>query len=188
MHRALIGLALTALLPVAAVAQATGVIRGEVRDPRGAPIRGAVVGVPGTTLYAFTDAAGRYRLAPISLGGSGEIRLRAAAIGYAPAVTTFALTSPDSARADFTLEPSPFELMPLDVVSSKVPHFGEPSTSVAQVTEQEIARRAVNTVDEAVDKAAGVQILNGQINIRGSTGYVQRFTDAESQHCGTCWR
>jgi len=28
-------------------------------------------------------------------------------------------------------------------------------------------------VDEAVDKAAGVQILNGQINIRGSTGYVQ---------------
>jgi len=26
---------------------------------------------------------------------------------------------------------------------------------------------------EAVDKAAGVQMLNGQINIRGSTGYVQ---------------
>jgi iron complex outermembrane receptor protein len=172
-HRALIGLALTALLPAAAAAQSTGVIRGEVRDPRGAPIRRAVVGVPGTTLYAFTDAAGRYRLAPVSLAGSGEIRLRAAAIGYAPAVTTVALSSPDSARVDFTLEPSPFELTPLDVVSSKVPHFGEPSTSVAQVTEQDIARRAVNTVDEAVDKAAGIQILNGQINIRGSTGYVQ---------------
>jgi iron complex outermembrane receptor protein len=175
-RRALIGAALTVLLPAAAAAQGAGgrgggAVRGEVRDPRGAPIRGAVVGVPGTTLYTFTDAAGRYRLAPLA---AGQIHLRAAAIGYAPATATAVLTAPaDSARVDFTLEPSPFELTPLDVVSSKVPHFGEPVTSVAQVTEQEIARRAVNTVDEAVDKAAGVQMLNGQINIRGSTGYVQ---------------
>src|SRR2546422_791238 len=35
------------------------------------------------------------------------------------------------------------------------------------------ARRAVNTVDEALDKAPGVQFLYGQVNIRGSTGYVQ---------------
>ena len=170
MHRALIGLIAligSALGPAAAQAPG-GVVRGEVRDPRGAPIRGAVVGVPGTTIYAFTDAVGRYRLAPLA---AGEIRLRAAAIGYSPASTTVTLA--DSARADFTLDPSPLELTPLDVVSTKVPHFGASSTSVAQVTEQEIARRAVNTVDEAVDKAAGVQILNGQINIRGSTGYVQ---------------
>jgi len=160
MHLALIGLL--------AVQAASGVVRGEVRDPRGAPIRGAVVGIPGTTLYTFTDAAGRYRLAPVA---AGEFRLRAAAIGYSPATTTVTLA--DSARADFTLDPSPLELTPLDVVSTKVPHFGASAASVAQVSEQEIARRAVNTVDEAVDKAAGVQILNGQINIRGSTGYVQ---------------
>ena len=169
MHRALIGLAWAALAPAVAVAQApTGVVRGEVHDPRGAPIRGAVVGVPGTTLYTFSDAAGRYRLGPVA---AGELRLRAAAIGYSPASTTVTLA--DSARADFTLDPSPLELTPLDVVSTKVPHFGASAASVAQVSEQEIARRAVNTVDEAVDKAAGVQILNGQINIRGSTGYVQ---------------
>ena len=106
-------------------------MRGEVRDPRGEAIRGAVVGVPGTTLYAFTDAAGRYRLAPVAPGG-GEIRLRAAAIGYAPATATAVLAaSPpgDSARVDFTLEPSPFELTPLVVVSTKVPQFDEPATS-----------------------------------------------------------
>lgn len=163
MHLALIG-----LLAVQAASGGGGVVRGEVHDPRGAPIRGAVVGVSGTTLYAFTDAAGRYRLGPIT---PGEIRVRAAAIGYSATTTT--ITVVDSTRADFTLDPSPFELTPLDVVSTKVPHFGEPSTSVAQVSEQDIARRAVNTVDEAIDKAAGVQILNGQINIRGSTGYVQ---------------
>jgi len=162
-------LALIGLLALqAAAADGGGVVRGEVHDPRGAPIRGAVVGVPGTTLYTFTDAAGRYRLALLS---AGEVHLRAAAIGYAPATTVVTLA--DTARADFTLDPSPLELTPLDVVSTKVPQFAEPAASVAQVSEEEIARRAINTVDEAVDKAAGVQILSGQINIRGSTGYVQ---------------
>ena len=74
---------LLALLPIAAAAQ--GVVRGTVRDPHGAPIRGAVVGVPGTTLYDVTDPAGRYRLAPVP---AGELRVRAAAIGFAPASTT----------------------------------------------------------------------------------------------------
>src|SRR5207244_13243418 len=46
-------------------------------------------------------------------------------------------------------------------------------TSVVLVAPSDIARRAVNTVDEALDKAPGVQFLYGQVNIRGSTGYVQ---------------
>jgi outer membrane receptor for ferrienterochelin and colicins len=163
---------LLALLPIVAAAQ--GVVRGTVRDPRGAPIRSAVVGVPGTTLYDVTDAAGRYRLAPAP---AGELRVRAAAIGYAPASSTVMVAlppSPDTAVVDFTLQPSPLELTPLDVVSTKVPQFGgRAPTSVTQLSERDLDRRAINTVDEAVDKAAGVQMLNGQINIRGSTGYVQ---------------
>jgi len=169
---ALLGV-LAMLAPELGAAQG-GAVRGTVRDPRGAPIRGAVVGVPGTTLYGVTDAAGRYRLAPVP---AGELRLRAAAIGYAPASTTVTVAQPPSAEpalADFTLTPAPLELTPLDVVSTKVPRFGERApTSVAQVSAQDLDRRAVNTVDEAVDKAPGVQMLNGQINIRGSTGYVQ---------------
>jgi iron complex outermembrane receptor protein len=46
-------------------------------------------------------------------------------------------------------------------------------TSVAVLDEEGIARRAVVRVDEAIDRAPGVQLLNGQINIRGSTGYAQ---------------
>jgi len=162
--------ALLAFLPVAAVAQG-GVVRGEVHDPRGAPIRGAMVGIPGTTLYAFTDAAGRYRL---TLVPPGDLVVRAAAIGYAAASATVALAAGDSASADFALEPSALELAPLDVVSTKMPRFGErATTSVAQVTPREIDARAVITIDEAIDKVPGVQLLNGQINIRGSTGYVQ---------------
>src|SRR5207249_11340086 len=45
--------------------------------------------------------------------------------------------------------------------------------SVALVSDSQIARRAVASIDEAVDRTPGVQFLNGQVNIRGSTGYVQ---------------
>jgi outer membrane receptor for ferrienterochelin and colicins len=163
------------LAPAKAAAQAnaaaSGVLRGTVRDGHGDAVRGAVVGVPGTTLYTQSDPSGRYRLAPLP---AGEVRVRVAAIGYLPATTTVAVALSDSAVADFTLQSSPLELTPLDVVSTKIPRFGErPATSVTQVNEREIDRRAVNTIDEAIDKAAGIQFLNGQINIRGSSGYVQ---------------
>jgi iron complex outermembrane receptor protein len=130
-----------------------------------------MVGIAGSTLYAQTDPAGRYRLAPVP---AGEVRVRAAAIGYSPVTTAVTLSAGDSVTVDFMLELSPLELTPLDVVSTKVPQFGDhPATSVVQVSPEEIDRRAVNTIDEAVDKEAGIQFLNGQINIRGSTGYVQ---------------
>jgi iron complex outermembrane receptor protein len=162
------------LLPAAAAAQANStasVLRGTVRDEHGAPIRAAVVGVPGTTLYTQTDQSGRYRLAPLP---TGELTVRAAAIGFTAATTTVSVAARDSSDRDFVLTSSPLELTPLDVVSTKVPRFGErPATSVAQISERELDLRAVYTVDEAIDKAAGVQFLNGQINIRGSTGYVQ---------------
>ena len=168
-----IGLALL-LVPSTLLTQAKGdgsVVRGIVRDSTGVPVRGAVVGVPGTTLYTHADPAGRYRLAPVP---SGALTVRAAAIGFFPASASITVVAGDSTVADFTLRASPLELTPLDVVSTKVPRFGErPATSVAQVSEQEIDRRAVNTVDEAIDKVPGIQFLNGQVNIRGSTGYVQ---------------
>src|SRR6266542_1775579 len=168
MHRAITALLLL-VAPLPAVAQ--GVLRGTVRDAHGVPIQAAIVGVPNTTLYTQTDPQGRYRLTPLP---AGDIRVRVAAIGYLPTAASVSVAAGDSAIADFTLEPSPLELPPLDVVSTKVARFGDrPATSVVQIPARDIDQRAVNTVDEAVDKAAGIQMLNGQINIRGSTGYVQ---------------
>ncbi|MFN2571043.1 MAG: TonB-dependent receptor domain-containing protein [Gemmatimonadales bacterium] len=162
-------IALLALLPLRAAAQ--GVLHGTVRDSRGTPIRSAVVGVPNTTLFTQTDARGRYRLTALP---SGTLRVRVAAIGYVAAASTITIGQGDSTLADFALDASPLELAPLDVVSTKVARFTDrASTSLVQVSARDIDRRAVNTVDEAIDKAGGIQNLNGQLNIRGSTGYVQ---------------
>src|SRR5256885_7631370 len=41
------------------------------------------------------------------------------------------------------------------------------------MNDTDLARRAVATVDEAVNRAPGVLFLNGQVNIRGSSGFVE---------------
>src|SRR5436190_1805817 len=168
MYRAIAALLLV-LAPVRAGAQ--GVVRGTVRDREGAPIASATVAVRGTTLAARTDPAGRFR---IVLVPAGRVHLYAAAIAHAAADTVVALTGGDSTTVDFALAAEPLALPPVDVISSRVPHFGErPSTSVANVTPEDIDHRAVATIDEAIAHVSGVQMINGQTNIRGSTGYVQ---------------
>jgi len=168
-HR-VVGVGLLLLLaPLSAHAQ--GVLRGTVREKQGAPVRRASVVIPGTTLSARTDLDGRFRIANAP---AGMVRLQAAAIGFALVDTTVAVIGGDSTTVDFTLSFAPLALPPVDVISDKVPHFGDrPATSVTQVTERDLDRRAVSTVDEAIDHAPGVQFVNGQINLRGSTGYVQ---------------
>src|SRR5881394_278198 len=168
MHRAIAAL-LILVAPAQAVAQ--GLVRGTVRDKDGTPLGSAFVAVRGTTLSARTDASGRFR---IVLVPAGRVHLYAAAIGHTAGDTIVSLTGGDSTMVDFTLTAEPLALSPVDVISGRVPHFGErPSTSVADVTGQDIDRRALNTVDEALEHVSGVQMINGQTNIRGSTGYVQ---------------
>ncbi len=165
-----------ALLPALALSAATlgaqgfVALHGTVHDDQGAPIGHAQVGLRGTTLFTRSDASGRYRLAQVP---TGTVHVRVDAVGYAGLDTVVAISA-DSASVDFRLRFSPLTLAPVSTVIEKLPHFGErPATSVAQVSERDLDRRAVNTVDEAVDHVAGIQFVNGQINIRGSTGYIQ---------------
>ena len=142
-----------------------------MRDREGAAIAGANVVVPGTTLSTRSDLSGRFRIVNVP---AGSVRLLVGAIGYARVDTVVALTGGDSTTVEFTLSFAPLSLPPVDVISNKVPHFGErPPTSVALVPEQEIQQRAVARIDEAIEHVPGVQFVNGQINVRGSTGYVQ---------------
>lgn len=69
-----------ATLPAAA--PATGTVEGRILNPRsGAVAEGARVSVEGTSLVAFTDADGVYRLGDVP---AGEVRLRVFYTGFAP--------------------------------------------------------------------------------------------------------
>jgi hypothetical protein len=90
------------------------VLRGTVRERQGEPIRGASVAIPGTTLSTRTDLDGRYRIAAVP---AGEVRVRAAALGFALVDTTVTVTRGDSATVDFTLAMAPLALAPVDVIA-----------------------------------------------------------------------
>ena len=151
-------------------AQRTAVVYGSVRDSGGQPLRATVTDVA-TGLRSFADNQGRYRLSV----APGQTVVRVAHIGYASAFDTLTLGAADSVERNYFLRPAAVELQPHVVVTAakRSQLLDQAVTSVAVLEQPDIARRAVTTVDEAVDKAPGVQFLNGQVNIRGSTGYVQ---------------
>jgi iron complex outermembrane receptor protein len=161
--------ALATTLPTVVAAQQPAVVIGTVRDTTGRPLAGAVVAAHGTARAATTDTAGRYRLAPL---GPGRVVVEARMLGHRPARDSVTLSVGDSARIDFALAPSPLEVAPVVVTAAKRSQLLEEAvTSVAVVERSDLLKRAVNTVDEAVDRAPGVQFVDGQVNIRGSTGY-----------------
>ena len=151
----------------------TGSLYGTVRDSAtGAPIQDAQV-LTGAGCLVLTDAAGRYTLSRLPVG---MVVLSARRLGFFAAADTLTLGPDDSIRCDFVLRPRSLYLEPVVVTAGKRSQLlDQVVTSVALVSDSAIARRAVNTVDEAVDYAPGVQLLNGQINIRGSSGFVQGF-------------
>ncbi len=157
--------------------QGNGIIYGTVSDTSGRAIRGAQVLVTGQGLRTMTDRRGTYRIPGVP---SGRIELRAAMIGYAAASDSLLVIAADSVRRDFRLWRAAILVAPplvvpeVVVTAAKRPQsLGDVVPSVALMSDSDIAKRAVNTIDEAVDKAPGVQFLSGQVNIRGSSGFVE---------------
>ncbi|PYO75126.1 MAG: hypothetical protein DMD67_12345, partial [Gemmatimonadetes bacterium] len=140
---------------------------GVVTDTLGAPLRATVRAGDGETA---ADAQGRYRLhlAP------GRVAVRVNHLGFAALVDTVVVVAGDSLERDYHLQAAVVELQPTIVTAAKHSQLLDQSvTSVALVSDTDLARRAVSTVDEAVNKAPGVLFLSGQVNIRGSSGFVE---------------
>src|SRR6266568_2470497 len=96
------------------------------------------------------------------------------AVRYRSVEDTLTLSAGDSVERDYRLAAVALELQPTIVTAAKRSQFLDQSTtSVALVSDTDLAHRAVGTVDEAVNRAPGVLFLNGQVNIRGSSGFVE---------------
>ncbi|HVH69353.1 MAG TPA: TonB-dependent receptor [Gemmatimonadales bacterium] len=168
--RLAVTVALTAALPwTQAPAQGSGVVYGTVTDSGGAAIAGVQVHV--TDMATATDAAGRYRLEHVP---AGRAAVRFSRVGYRPLIDSLNVPAGDSVRADVVLFASALMVEPIIVTAAKRSQLLDQAvTSVALVSDTDLARRAVSTVDEAVNRAPGVLFLNGQVNIRGSSGFVE---------------
>lgn len=165
-------------IPLALVGQGASAITGTVTDTAGLGVPQARVrvlrnGPGGPRLVAgmVTASDGGYRFDSVP---AGTVLLDVSAIGYFSASDSIVVAPGETVRRDFRLRLSPVTLMPTIVTAAKRSQLLDQAiTGVALVSREVIAARAVNTVDEAVDKAPGVQLIDGQVNIRGSSGWVE---------------
>ncbi|MGQ0766602.1 MAG: SusC/RagA family TonB-linked outer membrane protein [Gemmatimonadota bacterium] len=109
-------MAIAALVPGAAAAQATGTVEGSVLETgSGRPLGNAQVFVAGTTLGALTNGQGFYR---ITGAPARQLEVRVRLIGYAPAVKSAVVTANQTATVDFSLSVSALQLEQVVVTGS----------------------------------------------------------------------
>ncbi|MBI2619934.1 MAG: TonB-dependent receptor [Ignavibacteriales bacterium] len=148
-----------------------GVISGTVRDSAtGQALIGANVIVRGTVVGAATDRSGSFRL---SFLPPGTYTVRASMIGYASAQKTEVRVMPGGeTEISFSLTPVIIETEPVVVTASRrEQNLREVPVSITTVTAGNLQERNIITMDEALRYVPGVNLLQDQVNIRGSSGY-----------------
>ncbi len=143
-------------------------IRGTVTDGSGEGIPGANVVVDGTATGTAADARGTFLLGPLP---EGVIVLTASAVGYHSARHTVRVRA-DTARVRMVLEEQVFESDEVVVVASRreQPSHRIP-VSVATLSAEQMARRNVQVLDDALRGVSGVHVQGNQVTIRGSSGF-----------------
>jgi len=171
--RPALALLLTAALCAPAHAQRPKGRRVEgtvVRAADGTGVADAFVEIVGTTLRTTTGDDGRFAFA---LAPATELTLRVAAVGFEPALVVIPADT-GGPLVTIALTGSAIVVAPLVVTASRETKLAaDAPISVAVATDEDIARRATIGVDEAIARLPGVQILDGQINIRGSSGFTK---------------
>ena len=140
-------------------------ISGKVVDQStGTPLIGATVIL--NQQGSITDYLGRFSLSKISNG-----TLQVSYVGFENWKKDIT-SSGDSMRIDISLVPSANFLDITTVTASKYEKpLGESTVSLEVISQNLLKSINATSVDESLDKIPGVQIIGGQANIRGGSGY-----------------
>jgi iron complex outermembrane receptor protein len=148
-----------------------GAIIGTVKDKgSNETLPGANLVLEGTTLGAASDLEGRYVIRNVP---AGTYSLRATVIGYLPSVVSgVKVAAHDTVRLNFSLSQTAIDVPEVVVTASrKAQSFLETPASVSVVGSQRIQEQNFATVDRLLEFIPGVNMMSGQINVRGSSGY-----------------
>lgn len=149
-------------LPQLTLAQAAEII-GTVRDGRRQPVPFASVGVVGTTVGATADAAGRFELRGVP---AGVQRLRASAVGFAPAEQRVTVTT-QPLIIDFVMETTAAGLGEVVVTGvSRATELRRSPVPIATLSRREITLNAnTNVIDAAVRGIPGLSVVTTGPNV-----------------------
>ena len=154
--------------PFSLGAQEAARVRGTVvRAENGEPVAGAQVVVRWTPLQTSAGEDGSFEIA---LPGRGEYILFVVADGFRAVERAVRAGTAAQVSLRIELERLLFEVPSLNVTVNRGTRPGDASTSVAVIGGDELKRRNVTNLDEALPFAQGVSFNAGYMDIRGSSG------------------
>lgn len=150
-----------------------GILVGTITDAEtGEPLPAVSIVVKGTVLGSMSDPQGRFRIANIP---AGVYSVEAVMVGFKSEILTdVSIISGGETVVHFALQPSPLPLTPVQVTATKRRQSTEESPiSVDVLSAPELRRVNVSTLNQALQYTSSVEITEGEIGIRASTGYSQ---------------
>jgi outer membrane receptor protein involved in Fe transport len=170
----LISLAFTALVTVSAsfastaaaqVGEQTGSIGGRVVDDQGAPLVGAQVAIPGTTMGTQTRTNGEYVLPRVP---AGTHSLQGRLLGYRPESASVEVGAGQRTIQNFTLRRDPLQLQTMIVTGTQSPRMNlDASVAVTTLTATEIEAAAPRSTTEMLRYVPGftrIESSGGEVN------------------------
>lgn len=147
-------------------------LSGQVLDQSdNSPLAGVAVAIPSWQMGTYTDAEGRFILEGEAKASTATIEVNFSS-GYQDLKQKISL-SPGENQINFSLQPNEFTTE--DVVITAAKGFeqsqSDVTVSIEVVKPRFIDLQALPSVDEALNQIPGVDNQDGQLNIRGSSGY-----------------
>jgi outer membrane cobalamin receptor len=133
---------------------------------------GATIQIPNDNIGAFTNEEGRFQL-KIPLRNRNSVNVRFSYAGYAVENRQISLVEGGEDSLEINLSPEGFTTE--DVVITATKGFeqkqSDVTVSIQVVKPQSIDLQATTSVAKVIEQIPGVDNQDGQINIRGSSGY-----------------
>lgn len=148
-----------------------GTIRGRVIDESDKhPLLGVNITVRGTVIGTASDKIGEFALKKLS---PGNYFISFSMVGYErKTVGPVEIQGDESKVIEVSLKPMAIQSEPVIVTASRrEQRIQEAPVSIATITARELDLRNNVTLDEALRYVPGINVIDGQINIRGSSGY-----------------
>jgi len=147
-----------------------GALAGTISDINtGTPLPGANITLIRTLMGASSDLEGNFAVNRIP---AGQYNVKASMMGYKSKTIAVTIRSGEKASIDFKLEETIIESPTLIVTASKkAQSFQDVPNSVSFISLKEIERRNKTYLDEVLEYTPGVYMMEGDVNIRGSSGF-----------------
>lgn len=145
------------------------ILSGTATDSENAePLMGMTLQVVGSDLGTTTDVDGRYQL---SLPTAGKYQIKCTYVGYEQKIIAVEADGSSPQTLDISMSSGVMGDIVVVTEGKYEKKLEESTVSIDVVSPKMIENNVITGLDDAVKKVSGVQMMDGQVNIRGGAGY-----------------